>query len=84
MTGNWEVYAIPINGGQAANLTNSPSQDAGATFSPDGKHIAFMSDRGGSWAIWVMPAAGGSAQKLVDVPGGFGGDWQNERLAWGP
>ena len=84
VTGNWEVYAIPSNGGQAANLTNSPSQDAGATFSPDGKHIAFMSDRGGSWAIWVMPAPGGSAQKLVDVPGGFGGDWQNERLAWGP
>jgi TolB protein len=82
-SGNWEIYAISINGGSAANLTNSPSQDAGATFSPDGRSIAFMSDRDGSWAIWVMAASGGNAQKLIDVPGGFGGDWQDERLTWG-
>jgi serine/threonine-protein kinase len=83
-TGNWDVYAIAdAAGSQPRNLTNSPSQDFGATFSPDGRCIAFMSDRDG-WGIWVMPAAGGAAQKLVAVPAGFGSGWSEERLSWGP
>jgi hypothetical protein len=83
VSGNWEVYAIAAAGGTPRNLTNSPSQDAGATFSPDGRCIAFLSNRDG-WGIWVMPAAGGAAQKLIGVPTGFGNAWPEERLAWGP
>jgi eukaryotic-like serine/threonine-protein kinase len=83
-TGNWDVYAIAdAAGSQPRNLTNSPSQDFGATFSPDGSCIAFMSDRDG-WGIWVMPASGGNPQKLVGVPAGFGSAWSEERLSWGP
>jgi len=81
-TGNWEVYAISQGGGAPQNLTNSPSQDGGATFSPDGRAVAFMSNRDG-WGIWVMNADGSGPQKLVSVPG-FGANWQEERLAWGP
>ncbi len=84
VTGNWEVYAIPLGGGAARNLTNSPSQDAAATFSPNGQHIAFISERDGGWGIWVMNADGGSPRKLATVPTGFGQFWYNERLAWGP
>lgn len=82
-TGNWDVYAIPHNGGAPNNLTNHPSQDAGATFSPDGRYIAFMSDRGG-WSIWIMNADGSNPVKWLDVPAGFGSNWAEERLAWGP
>ncbi len=82
-TGNWDVWAVPEGGGAPRNLTNSPTQDAGASFSPDGRAIAFMSDRGGGWGIWVMSIDGSNAQKLIDVPGGFGA-WEEERLAWGP
>ena len=81
--GNWEIYALPLSGGQPRNLTNSPSQDAGAVFSPDGKSVAFISDRAG-WSIWIMNADGSNPRKLVDVPEGFGTNWQEERLAWGP
>jgi len=84
VTGNWDIYAIPLDGGKPRNLTSNPSQDVGATFSPDGSYIAFMSDRGGSWGIWVMDAAGGGQKLLVSVPAGFGKDWDSERLAWGP
>jgi Tol biopolymer transport system component len=84
MSGNWEVYAITDAAGSSPrNLTKSSSQDAGATFSPDGSCIAFMSDRDG-WGIWVMPSSGGSAQKLIGVPTGFGSAWQEDRLSWGP
>jgi len=84
VSGNWDVYTMPNTGGNSINLTNSPSQDAGGTFSPDGARIAFMSDRDGGWAIWIMSVTGGGAQKLIDVSGGFGGNWQDERLTWGP
>ncbi len=80
--GNWEVYAVPANGGTPRNLTNSPSHDFGAAFSPDGRTIAFMSNRDG-WGIWVMNADGSNPQKLISVPG-FGSNWKEERLAWGP
>jgi hypothetical protein len=82
--GNWDVYAIPTAGGKARNLTNSPSQDLGATFSPDGNYIAFMSDRGGGWGIWIMEADGANPQLLANVPQGFGQEWSAERLSWGP
>jgi hypothetical protein len=80
--GNWEVFAVPVNGGAARNLTNSPSHDVGATFSPDGGSIAFMSDRDGGWGIWVMSADGSNPRRLFRVANGFGSDWENERLAW--
>ena len=82
-TGNWDVYAMPEVGGTPQNLTNHPSQDTGGTFSPDGRYIAFMSNRDGGWGIWVMNADGSNPQKLLAVPG-FGADWIEERLAWGP
>lgn len=82
-TGNWDVYAIPNGGGASRNLTNAPSQDIGATFSPDGRFIAYISDRGG-WSIWIMNADGSSPVKWLDVPAGFGPNWAEERLAWGP
>ena len=82
-TGNWDIYTIPVTGGTARNLTNSPSQDVGATFSPDGGSIAFMSDRDGGWGIWVMNANGQNPQKLIAVSSGFGAGWTEERLSWG-
>jgi TolB protein len=82
-SGNWELYVIPSNGGTARNLTNSPSQDVAGTYSPDGRHIAFISDRDG-WGIWVMNADGGNPQKLLAVPAGFGNEWPIARISWGP
>jgi hypothetical protein len=83
-SGNWEVFAVPETGGTPVNLTNSPSQDLGATFSPDGNHIAFISDRDGGWGIWIMNTDGSNAEKLIAVPDGFGPSWSEERLTWGP
>ena len=80
-SGNWDIYGIPASGGEARNLTNSPSQDVNPTFSPDGNSIAFLSDREGRWSIWVMGADGSNPRRLIDVPAS---SWDRERLAWGP
>jgi hypothetical protein len=82
-TGNWDVYAVPVTGGKPRNLTASPSQDLGASFSPDGTYIAYMSDRGG-WSIWIMNADGSDPRLLAPVPQGFGPHWDEDRLSWGP
>jgi TolB protein len=81
--GNTDVYVTSDTGGPAVNLTNNPNQDFGASFAPDGRSIAFMSNRDG-WGIWVMNADGSDQRKLASVSGGFGTQWQDERLSWGP
>ena len=84
VTGNWDLFLTTDGGGAGRNLTNSPDHEVGGTFAPDGRAIAFLSNRGGTWAIWVMNADGSGQQKLIDVPDGVGERWAEERLAWGP
>jgi hypothetical protein len=89
--GNWDIYAINATPparridpkAVPVQLTGDPAQDVGATFSPDGKRIAFISNRGGAWGIWVMNADGGNPRLLAPVPEGFGPQWEEERLSWG-
>ena len=85
--GNWEVYAVNMDGSSLKRLTNSSSQDGLPTWSPDGKSIAFVSNRSGAWAIWVMGADGSGQRKLFDLGGGYGTgdyDWTTERISWAP
>ncbi|UCC89669.1 MAG: PD40 domain-containing protein, partial [Anaerolineales bacterium] len=85
-TGNMDVYVTSINGGAGTNITNFPADDGLGTISPDGKWVAFVSNRDGRWGVWVLPIGGGTAQRLpIDIPGwvsGYGG-WTHERISWG-
>lgn len=56
---NFDLYRVPVDGGDEVRLTVSPGYDDGPDFSPDGKWIYFNSDRSGSWDIWRIPPAGG-------------------------
>lgn len=53
-----DIYAIPAKGGQAKAITQGMAWNMQPRFSPDGKQIAFISDRDGGDNLWVMDADG--------------------------
>ncbi|MCA9657915.1 MAG: PD40 domain-containing protein, partial [Myxococcales bacterium] len=60
-----DLYVMPIAGGEARALTSGIAWDMQPRYSPDGKHIAFTSDRGGGDNIWVLPRGGGEAKPIT-------------------
>lgn len=66
--GNLEIYLMNPDGSALINLTNHPAQDAVPAWSPDGKKIAFLSDRAGKgdFDIYVMNANGSAVTRLTD------------------
>jgi TolB protein len=46
-SGNLDVFVMRTNGTSPHQLTNDPDEDHGPSFSPDGRSIAFASDRDG-------------------------------------
>lgn len=60
-----DIYKVPAKGGTATQLTTRESYECTPIWSPDGKQIAFASDRYGNFDIFVMPANGGAARRLT-------------------
>lgn len=59
-----DLYLMPISGGPARRLTGGPAFDMQPCFSPDGREIAFISDRDGLSNIWILAIAGGEARQV--------------------
>jgi hypothetical protein len=85
--GDWNVYTLNLASGATGALTTDPAADGAATISPDGRSVAFLSNRGGSLAVWYVSIGGGSPRKFFDLPAEWGGlrenGWADEKLAWG-
>ncbi|HEX7090327.1 MAG TPA: amidohydrolase family protein [Longimicrobiales bacterium] len=60
-----DIYVMPIEGGEATQLTSGPAYDVQPRFSPDGRHIAFTSDRDGLDNLWIMDADGSSPRQIT-------------------
>lgn len=60
-----DLYTLPIKGGTATRITEGPAFDAQPRFSPDGKSLAFVSDREGPPGLWIAEANGQHARKFM-------------------
>ena len=71
-----DIWTVPSEGGEARRLTVHPAYDGGPIWSPDGRWIAFHSERDGNADVFVMPVEGGAVRRLTwysgsDVPTGW-------------
>lgn len=64
-----DLYCVPANGGEARQLTTHAAYDSQPIWSPDGKKIAFTSNREGSQDVYVISAKGGAPTRLTTHSG---------------
>ena len=61
----WQIYVMRSDGSDPMRLTRDTSNDTMPAWSPDGRHIAFVSDRDGNREIYAMNADGNDQVNLT-------------------
>jgi dipeptidyl aminopeptidase/acylaminoacyl peptidase len=64
--GNYDIYKIPVEGGDEVRLTEAPALDDGPEYSPDGRFIYFNSARTGAMRVWRMRPDGSGQEPVTD------------------
>jgi dipeptidyl aminopeptidase/acylaminoacyl peptidase len=74
------IWMVDTDGGEARPFTRGPRRDTAPRWSPDGRWLAFVSERGrkDKGQVHVMPADGGEPLRLTDLRAGVAGP------AWSP
>src|SRR5437870_78582 len=71
-----DIWVVEAIGGVARHVTMHEKHDIYPVFSPDGRHLAFSSNRHGSYDVFVVPVQGGKPARLTfDSADHFVNDW---------
>jgi len=79
---NWNIWRLTLKGdsiGTPQKFLASTGQNHSPSFSPDGRSLAFVSDRSGSPEIWLCDGGGQHLRQLTY----FGGPWLGT-IRWSP
>ncbi len=80
VTARGEVFNVPVSKGVTKDITRTTGgHEREATWSPDGKYIAYISDASGETEIYIQPAEGGDATQLTKD-----NDTYIRRIKWTP
>ena len=80
VTARGEVFSVPVKEGVTKNLTHTPgANERSAAFSPDGKYIAYISDRTGETEVWLQ-----DVEKTTPVQLTKNNDTYIRSLTWSP
>ena len=60
-----DVYVVNAQGGKAMQITTNAAYDGDPVWSPDGKQIAFSTDRNGNFDVYLVSAEGGVAKRIT-------------------
>jgi len=75
-----DVFRVPAGSGPTENLSGTPgTRETYPALSPDGKTVAFFSDKTGDYQLYTQPAAGGDWTPVTTTL-----DRAVYRLAWSP
>ena len=71
------LHLVPAEGGEPVRLTQDRGRDSAPRWSPDGRWLAFLSDRDGKPVqLYLLPVGGGEPHRLTKLAGGAGpGEW---------
>ena len=71
-----EIWMMSSDGSDLRQMTSGDHNDTDPRFSPDGKVLLFLSDRGDSGQVWTMPVDGGEPKQLTKFgPGVANAEW---------
>lgn len=65
------IFVIAAEGGKPMKLTEDRFMDVSPVWTPDGKQIAFLSDRYGSFQVWKMNPDGSARTPFTNIDGGI-------------
>lgn len=60
-----DVWTVPAGGGEARLLVSHPATEGRPLYSPDGRRLAFVSNRTGNGDVYVLDLAGGELRRLT-------------------
>lgn len=63
--GEFDIYSIPVSGGEEKRLTSAKGLDDGPDYTADGKYIYFNSVRTGKMKIWRMRTDGSEQEQMT-------------------
>ncbi len=63
--GEFDIYTIPVNGGNETRLTSAKGLDDGPEYAPNGMSIYFNSNRTATMQIWRMKTDGGDQEQVT-------------------
>lgn len=72
------LFHIDLQSGDVKKWTHGKARISSPAWSPDGKKVAFLSNRVGKNQLYVMQASGGEAKQVTDFPKGV------TRFTWAP